>query len=183
MSQKKYVEDTLKKFGMLNCKVAATTMNINEQLSSYDDSGIANATLYRSLVGRLIYLSHSRPDIAFSVGMISRFMHKPSRHHFGTAKRILQYLASITEYGIWYRKTNDFCLKGFSDSDWAGSIEDRRSTSGSCFVLGSAVVSWSSKKQATTALSSSEAEYVAVTTACQAIWLRRILCDLGVKIN
>lgn len=180
MSQKKYLEDTLKRFNMLTSKVAETPMNINEKLSSDDDSGMADATLYMSLVGRLIYVTHSRPDVAFSVGMVSRFMHKPTRHHLGAAKRILRYLAGTIEYGIWFRKTDDFRLNGFSDSDWAGSIEDRRSTSGSCFILGSAAVSWSSKKQATVALSSTEAEYVAATAAaCQAIWLRRVLSDLG----
>nr|GEW03870.1 retrovirus-related Pol polyprotein from transposon TNT 1-94 [Tanacetum cinerariifolium] len=151
MCQIKYIEDTLKKFSMRNCKIAATPMNIGEKLSLDDDSGMADSTIYRSLVGRLIYVTHSRPDIAFLVGMVSRFMHKPSKHHFG-----------------------------FSDSDWAGSMDDRRSTSGSCFVLGSTVVSWSSKKQATVALSTTEAEYVAAaTTAYQVIWLRKVLGDLG----
>ena len=101
-------------------------------------------------------------------------------HHFGAAKRVLRYLAGTTSYGIWFQKTEDFSLKGFSDSDWAGSVDDRKSTSGNCFILGTGAISWSSKKQATVALSSTEAEYVAVSASTwQAVWLRGVLQDLG----
>ncbi|GJW95293.1 retrovirus-related pol polyprotein from transposon TNT 1-94 [Tanacetum coccineum] len=180
MSQKKYIEDTLKKFNMSGCKMASTPMNLNEKFSVNDETEMANAIVYRSLIGRLIYLTHSRPDISYAVGVLSRFMHKPSKHHLGAARRILRYLGGSKEYGIWFRKDEKFCLKGYTDSDWAGSVDDRRSTSGHCFLIGTAAVSWSSKKQATVALSSTEAEYVAATTsACQAVWLRRLLSDLG----
>ncbi|GKE36417.1 hypothetical protein Tco_1459822 [Tanacetum coccineum] len=112
-------------------------------------------------------------------GVLSRFTHNSSKHHYGTAKRVLYYLAGTKDFGMWYQKTKDFNLIGFTDSDWAGSVADRKSTSGSCFILGTIVVSWSLKKQATVALSTTEAEYVAATSlACQAVWLRRILCDL-----
>jgi hypothetical protein len=179
-SQRKYIEDTLQKFNMIECKTAATPMNIGEKLQPLDGAEAANGQLYRSLIGRLIYLTHSRPNISFSVGVLSRFMHNPSRNHFGAAKRVLRYLAGTKNLGIWYRKSKEFILIGFTDSDWAGSIEDRKSTLGSCFILGTGVVSWNSKKQATVALSSTEAEYVAATaTSCQAVWLRRILSDLG----
>ena len=133
-------------------------------------------------MGGLIYLTHTRPDIAFSVGVVSRFMHFPSKHHFGAAKRILRYVAGTICLGIWYGYVPNSRLIGFTDSDWARCMEDRKSTSGYAFSLGSGVVSWSSKKQATTALSSSEAEYMAATSlVCQAIWLRRIMEDLGQK--
>ncbi|GJU08199.1 retrovirus-related pol polyprotein from transposon TNT 1-94 [Tanacetum coccineum] len=125
-------------------KTVCTPMNIGEKLQHEDGTEAADGTMYRSLIGRSIYLTHSRPDISFSVGLLSRFMHKPSKHHLGAAKRVLRYLA---------------------DSDWAGSVEDRKSTSGSCFILGKLVVSWSSKKQATVALSSTKAEYVAANAA------------------
>ncbi|GKC32580.1 hypothetical protein Tco_1039874 [Tanacetum coccineum] len=107
-------------------------------------------------------------------------MHRTTMHHFGEARRVLRYLAGTKNYGICFRKTKDFSLQGFTDSDWAGSIEDRKSTSDNCFVLGTGAISWSSKKQATVALSSTEAEYVAAcASACQAVWLRGILSDLG----
>ncbi|PKA50942.1 Retrovirus-related Pol polyprotein from transposon TNT 1-94 [Apostasia shenzhenica] len=106
-------------------------------------------------------------------------MQNPSCHHFGAAKRILRYIAGTIDYGIWYTHTSNFNLCGFTDSDWASSSDDRKSISASVFSLGSGAVTWSSKKQATTALSSSEAEYVAATSAaCQAIWFRRILAEL-----
>ncbi|GJW58649.1 retrovirus-related pol polyprotein from transposon TNT 1-94, partial [Tanacetum coccineum] len=177
LSQEKYVIDTLEKFNMAGCKTACTPMNIGEKLQHEDGTEAADGTLYRSLIGRLIHLTHSRPDISFSVGLLSRFMHKPSKHHLGAAKRVLRYLAGTKDFGIWFQRTKDFKLKGYTD--WAGSVEDRKSTSGSCFILGEAVVSWSSKKQATVALSSTEAEYVAANAAaCQAVWMRRILSDM-----
>lgn len=155
-------------------------MNLNEKFQVEDDTGMADAKVFRSLVGGLIYLTHTRPDIAFSVGVVSRFMQNPTKHHFGAAKRILRYVAGTVDYGIWYAANSIFCLQGFSDSDWTGSLEDRKSTSGSIFHIGSGAITWSSKKQATTALSSSEAEYVAATSAaCQAVWLRRLLADFG----
>nr|CAD1823506.1 unnamed protein product [Ananas comosus var. bracteatus] len=130
----------------------------------------------------LLYVVHTRPDIMFAMSVLSRFTEYPSKIHMGAAKRILRYLKGTSDHGLWFTKTNNFSLFDFSDSDWADSIDDRSSTSGFVFKLGSSTVCWSSKKQHTMALSSSEAEYVALTTAaCQAIWLRRILCDLYQK--
>lgn len=182
ISQRKYAIDLLKRFSLLNCKPAVTPMNMNEKLQLEDGTEEANAKNFRSLVGGLIYLTHTRPEIAFAVGVISRFMQNPTKHHLGAAKRILRYVAGTANYGIWYTQVSNFSLCGFTDSDWASSLDDRKSTSASVFNLGSGAISWSSKKQATTALSSSEAEYVAATSAaCQAIWLRRILVDLHQK--
>ncbi|GJV48825.1 retrovirus-related pol polyprotein from transposon TNT 1-94 [Tanacetum coccineum] len=141
MSQKKYVEETLQKFNMVGCKTAFTPMNINENLKPEDGTGMVNGSLYRSLIGQLLYLTHSRPDISFLIGVLSQFMHKPSKHHFGATKRVLRYLAGTKEFGIWFRRTKDMNLKGFTDSDWVGSVEDRLSTSGNCFLIGSTAVS------------------------------------------
>ncbi|KAI3788698.1 hypothetical protein L2E82_01471 [Cichorium intybus] len=179
MSQQKYATDLLKQFGMMDCKPTSTPMNINEKLTAEDGTGKADARSYRSLIGRLIYLTHTRPDLSFPVGLLSRFMHNPTKQHFGAAKRVLRYVAGTKSFGLWYEQNKEFVLKGYTDSDWAGSQDDKRSTSGNCFVLGSGVITWSSNKQATVALSSTEAEYVAATTAaCQAVWLRRLLMDL-----
>lgn len=180
ISQRKFASDLLKKSGISECKVAPTPMNMNEKLQVEDGTGKEDGSFYRSLVGGLIYLTHTRPDIAFSVGVVSRFMHSPTKHHFGAAKRIMRYVAGTVEYGIWYSKKSECKLIGYTDSDWGGCVNDRKSTSGNVFCIGSGAVSWSSKKQATTALSTSEAEYVAATTsACQAVWLRRLLADFG----
>ncbi|KAJ1700426.1 hypothetical protein LUZ63_000205 [Rhynchospora breviuscula] len=180
VSQRKYSKDLLKKFGMLNCNAAVTPMNSNEKLTKEDGTGHCDETKFRSLVGGLIYLTHTRPDIQYAVGVVSRFMHNPSNHHYGAAKRILRYIAGTWEHGIWYDSTNLSNLVGYCDSDWARNSEDRRSTSGQIFFLATSAISWSSKKQATVALSSAEAEYISLNSAaCQAVWLRKILEDVG----
>ncbi|KAJ4772132.1 polyprotein [Rhynchospora pubera] len=179
LSQKKYASDMLCKFGMQGCKPCPTPMNKNEKLLKEDGSGAADSAKYRSLVGCLIYLTHTRPDISYAVGVISRFMQTPTNHHYGAAKRVLRYVAGTLNFGIWYDHSSNFVLTGFSDSDWAGCADDCKSTTGYMFTMGSGAVSWCSKKQFSVALSSSEAEYVAISsTACQAVWLRRILSDL-----
>ncbi|XP_070057816.1 uncharacterized mitochondrial protein AtMg00810-like [Nicotiana tomentosiformis] len=160
-SQRKYASDLLKRFNMLGCKIASIPMNVNEKLISNDGTGLTDARCFRSIVGGLNYLSHTRPDMVFFVSVVSRFMHNPTKHHFGAEKRILRYVVGTADFGIWYSNVSDFKLFGFTDSDWAG------------------VISWSSKKQENVALSSFEAEYVVATTsACQAVWLKRLLADL-----
>ena len=167
---------------MQKCKVFSTPMNMNEKLSMDDGTGKADEKQFRSMVGNLMYLTHTRPDIMFAVGLVSRFMHNPSMHHLGTAKRILRYIRATTNYGIWYKPVANSNLIGFCDSDWASVIDDRKSTSGFIFSLGSGAISWSSKKQASTTLSSTEVEYIAATSAtCQTIWMRMILEDLNQK--
>lgn len=180
ISQEKYTLDLLQRFGMADCKHVDTPMNAFEKLTLEDGTDMADEKAFRKIVGGLMYLTHSRPDIVFAVSMVSRFMHKPTKQHFGAAKRILRYLRGTSNYGLWYSHVSNLKLFGFSDSDWAGSLDDRRSTSGFLFSLGSGAITWTSKKQATVALSSSEAEYVAAAAAatCQAIWIRRILEDL-----
>jgi hypothetical protein len=144
-----------------------------------DGAEKVDAQSYRSLVGSLLYLTTTRPDIMHAVGLISRFMQSPSKIHFGAAKRILRYVCGTRNYGIWYTSSNNFGLVGYTDSDWAGSFDDRKSTSGYVFSLGSGAVLWCSKKQPTISLSSTEAEYIAAaTTTCEAIWLKKVLLDL-----
>ncbi|KAG6493460.1 hypothetical protein ZIOFF_048446 [Zingiber officinale] len=147
-----------------------------------DDSEMADEKLYRSLVGSLIYLTNTRPDIVHPVSVLSRFMSKPSKVHYAAAKRVLRFLQGTMKHGLRYVKESNNDLVGFTDSDWASSLEDRRSTSAYLFCLGSKVISWSSRKQNTVALSSVEAEYSAGTSAaCEVVWLRRIMADLQQK--
>ena len=182
MSQRKYIEDMLVQHCMKGCKPAPTPMNSNEKLQAYDGSGEADALKYRSLIGKLIYLTHTRPDISYVVGMMSRFMGKPTKHHQGVAKRVIRYLVGTQEFGLWYTKTNQCKLEGYTDSEWAGFIDDRKSTSSMVFSLGSSPISWCSKKQKITALSSMKAEFVATSAAaCQCVWLRRMLADFGME--
>ena len=124
LSQKKYAEGVLIWFNMTQCKKTLTPMNTNEKLQLNDGSGAADRQLYRSLIGGLIYLVNTRPDIAFSVGMVSRFVNNPTKHHYSVAKRILRYISGTVDHGMWYETTSIFNLIGFSDSDWAGALED-----------------------------------------------------------
>ncbi|KAL0438667.1 UNVERIFIED_CONTAM: Retrovirus-related Pol polyprotein from transposon TNT 1-94 [Sesamum latifolium] len=179
ISQHKYVKDLLEKYNMKECNAVGTPMIMNQKFCLDDGEEKVDAQLYRSLVGSLLYLTNSRPDILQATTLLSRFMKNPSNIHYGAANRVLRYLKGTRSFGLWYSNSNIIELLGFSYSDWAGSVNDRKSTTGYLFMLGSNAISWCSKKQPSTALSSSEAEYMAVSlAACQAIWLRRILGDM-----
>ncbi|KAK4397351.1 Retrovirus-related Pol polyprotein from transposon RE2 [Sesamum angolense] len=180
--QRKYTETLLKKFKMESCKTVTTPLVTGEKYQKEDGSQKVDGSMYRSLIGSLLYLTTIRPDIMFATSLLSRFMQSPSQVHYGAAKRILRYLRGTKDFGIWYKSTNDAKLIGYTDSDWAGSVDDMKSTSGYTFSLGSGIFTWASKKQATVAQSSAEAEYIAAAaTSNQAIWLRRILEDIGEK--
>ena len=132
-------------------------------------------------MGRLIYLSHTRPDISYVVGIVSQYMHDPRHCHMETVYRILRYLKSAPGKGLLFAPHGHMRVEAFSDSDWAGSIEDRRSTSGYCSFVGGNLVTWRSKKQSVVARSSAEAEYRAIALGiCELMWLRTLLEDLGV---
>lgn len=170
VSHKRYAEDLLRKSGMFHCKTMASPMNTNDKFSLNDDSGEGDARRYRKLVGSLLYLTHTRPDLIFVVSVVSRYMHQPTKHHLGAVKRILHYVAKTINVGLLYEHTNQLNLTGYTDSDWGGSIDDCKSTSGWFFHLGSTAVTWCSKKQEIMALSSTKAEYISTTsTACQAV--------------
>lgn len=156
ITQKKYTEDLLKQYGMHQCKPEMTPMNANERLQFTNSTESADVKSYRSLVGKLLYLTHTRPDISFAVGMFSWYLSKPTKQHLSAGKRILRYLAGTTELGLWYTHSAEWKLEGYSDCDWEGSLEDRKSTTGIAFKLGSTVVSWGSRKQDTTALSTTK---------------------------
>lgn len=132
---------------MEQCKSVSTPMNTNDKLQAEDGGDAADEYTFRSLVGGLIYLTHSRPDIAFDVGVISRYMHKPSVYHMGATKLILRYFAGTINLGLWYAKTDSVKCIGFTDNDWASSVEDRKSTSSIVFSIGTAAVAWSTKNK------------------------------------
>ena len=129
-----------------------------------------------------MYLTATRPDMMFVVSLISRYMENPTEMHLQVAKRALRYLKGTNDFEIFYKKGGDEELVAYTDSDYAGDLEDRKSTSGYVFLLSSGAVSWTSKKQPVVSLSTTEAEFIATAScACQAIWLRRVLEKLGQK--
>lgn len=152
-------------------------MDPKEQLGRDESGQLVNATDYKSMVGGLRYLVHTRPDIAYSVGIVSRFMEKPTKKHLDAVKRNLRYTKGTMQYGLVYSKDSDNnVLTGFSDSDLGGHMDDRKSTGGMIFYLNESAITWVSQKQKCVALSSCEAEFMAATAAaCQGIWLRNIL--------
>jgi hypothetical protein len=144
----------------------------------------ANPTEYKQMIGCLMYMLATRPDMAFSVCLAARYMERPTEMHVAAVKRILRYLKGTLNLGILYKcKTdNNLILQGWSDSDYAGDYDDRKSTSGYIFTMGTSAICWSSKKQPIVTLSTTEAEFVsAASCACQCIWVRSILQHLNVK--
>jgi hypothetical protein len=179
LGQGRYAVDILSRFNMGDCKPMSTPMITNWQKISSSASPLVNPTLYRQLIGSLMYLVNTRPDICFAVNTLSQFMVEPRQVHWAAAKHVLRYLQGTLDFGLEYVRGDGVRLAGYTDSDWAGSVSDRRSTSGCCFGLGSAAVSWFSRKQKSVALSSSEAEYMAASLACcEAVWLRKMLFSL-----
>ncbi|KAK8935837.1 hypothetical protein KSP39_PZI013998 [Platanthera zijinensis] len=180
ISQEHYTRMLLKKFNMENCNPAVTPMSTTEKLTpktELEEGG--DPEKYRSLVGSLIYLTNSRPDIENSVNIVARYISNPSQAHFAAAKRILRYLQGTKDYGILYQNSQPKSLHGFTDSDWAGDTEDRKSTGGFIFFVGDGPISWSSRKQRTTALSTIETEYMALNNAaCEAVWLQRLKTEI-----
>ena len=148
----------------------STPMGKKEKLKKYDGADPVDEGLYKSLIGYLMYLIATRSDNMFPVSILSRFLNCASELHMVAAKRVLRYLKGTFSYGIKFCKVQEFKLQGYSDSDWAGSVEDMRSTSGYCFTFGSGCFSWCSKKQELVAQSTAEAEFIAaIAAANQAI--------------
>ncbi|XP_020413022.1 uncharacterized protein LOC109947444 [Prunus persica] len=165
LHQKKYAMKVIEKFGLKGCKSVATPLVANERLCKEDGSDMADESEYRQIVGSLLYLTATRPDIMFASSLLARIMHNPTKKHIGTAKRVLRYVEDTLDYGVEFKKGKAATLIGYCDSDWAGSEDDRRSTSGYVFTLGSGMFSWASIKQNTVALSTAEAEYVSAAEA------------------
>lgn len=179
ISQQRYAQNLIDKFNMRQCIPANTPMEFGLKLSKNCKDECVDGSLYRSLVGSLVYLTATRPDMVFAVSMISRFMESPKSSHWEAGKRILKYVKGTIDHGITYSRTSNFKLTGYSDSDFGGNLDDGRSTAGYIFNMGSGAVSWQSKKQSVVALSSAEAEYMSLSIAgCQALWLRGLLTEL-----
>lgn len=168
---------------MLNAKPVSTPMASSTALSATDGHDFSDPKLYRSIVGSLQYLSFTRPDISFAVNKVCQFMHSPRDTHWSAVKRILRYLKNTLHHGLLIRKSSSPRLRAFSDADWAGCPDDRKSTGGYCIFFGDNLISWSSKKQLTIARSTTEAEFKALAlTTCEVIWIQHLLQELGVYL-
>ncbi|KAL6191912.1 hypothetical protein ACLB2K_038301 [Fragaria x ananassa] len=159
MSQRKYVMNLLAETGMLDCTPVDTPIEQNHQIAEYPDQVPTEKSQYQRLVGRLIYLSHTRPDLAYAVSVVSQYMHNPSEDHMNAVMRILRYLNSAPGKCLVFRNHGYLRSSGYTDVDWAGNITDRRSTSGYFTFVGGNLVTWRSKKQNVVTRSSAEAGY------------------------
>jgi hypothetical protein len=180
LRQVHYAKKILKMAGMADCKAVATPMKERLRLSQDNMTEEVDVTLHHHIVGSLRYLIHTRPNLTYVVGYVSRFLERPTEEHLQAVKKILRYIAGTLQYGLRYgRRTGTTRLVGYCDSDLAGDIDTRKSTTGTLFFLGKSLVSWQSLKQWVVAMSSCEAEYIAATTAAtQAIWMARLLGEL-----
>nr|GEW74106.1 hypothetical protein [Tanacetum cinerariifolium] len=166
ISQDKYVAEILRKFGLTKGKSASTLIDTEKPLLKVPDGEDVDVHTYRSMIGSLMYLTSSRPDIMFAVCACARFQVTPKASHLYAVKRIFRYLKGKPHLGLWYPKNSPFDLVAYSDSDYAGASLDRKSTTGRCQILGCRLISWRCKKQTVFATSSTEAEYVAAAGCC-----------------
>jgi len=184
LSQQRYIRDLLSKTNMTEAKPVSSPMASSSTLSAYTGDTMEDPTLYRSVVGSLQYLSLTRPDLAFPVSRVCQFMHRPTTLHWQAVKRILRYLKHTISHGLLLHKNSSNSLHAYSDADWAGCSDDRRSTGAYCVYLGSNLISWSSRKQPTVSRSSTEAEYKSVAnTAAEVLWIRSLLQELRLPLS
>jgi hypothetical protein len=179
ISQVKYATKVLKKFAMEDCCPADNPVEYGTKLTKKGEGDLVNPIYYKSIVGCLCYLTCTRPDILFGVSLISRYIEKPRRSHLKTTKRIFYFVKGTTSYGSFYSSSHNLEITGYSDSDWAKNLEDRKSPTVFVFFMGETTFTWTSKKQSIVALSTCEAEYIVVASCvCHAIWLRKLMEDL-----
>ncbi|WVZ90645.1 hypothetical protein U9M48_036929 [Paspalum notatum var. saurae] len=169
---------------MGDSKPMTTPMSTNTALDADEDGEAVDQKEFRGTIGSLLYLTATRPDIQFAVCLCARYQASPRTSHRQAAKRIFSYLKFTHELGLWYSSGSSLFLRGFSDADHAGCRIDRKSTFGTCQLLGTSLVSWSSRKQASVSLSTTEAEYIAAASCCsQLLWMKATLSDFGLRFK
>jgi hypothetical protein len=165
---------------MTGCKPISIPLEQNVKLSADEGDLVEDTTMYRHVMGSLIYMTMIRPNLSYAVGVVSQFMQTPRKPHLDVVRRILRYIKHTLQCGIFYEAKSQLQVHGYMNADWTNNVLDRRSTNGFMFSFGSGAVSWSSKKQPTIALSSTKAEYRgAAIVACEIVWLQKLLSDLG----
>ncbi|GJT41958.1 putative ribonuclease H-like domain-containing protein [Tanacetum coccineum] len=184
ISQDKYVAEILKKFDFANVKTASTPIETQKPLVKDEEASNVDVHLYRSMIGSLMYLTASRPDIMFAVCACSRFQVTPKSSHLSAIKRIFRYLKGKPKLGLWYPRVSSFDLESYSDSDYAGANLNRKSIIGGCQFLGRRLISWQCKTQTIVATSTTEVEYVAAASCCgQVLWIQNQMLDYGLNFK
>uniref|UniRef100_A0A803LRV9 Uncharacterized protein n=1 Tax=Chenopodium quinoa TaxID=63459 RepID=A0A803LRV9_CHEQI len=182
LSQRKYVMDILQEYNMKGCKPLRLPMDVHHKLTHNTGTPLTQPEKYQRLIRKLIYLTITRPDIAFTVHTLSQFMHSPTYVHYQAAIRVLRYFSGSRSQGILLAADSAVELKAYCDSDWASCPITRKSTSSFCILLGDSPISWKAKKQQVVARSTAEAEYRSMAlTICEVMWLKQLLKDLGLK--
>ncbi|GKA52321.1 putative ribonuclease H-like domain-containing protein [Tanacetum coccineum] len=180
ISQDKYVADILKKFNFTTVKAASTPIETNKALNKDEEAEDVDVHLYRSIIGSLMYLTTSRPDIMFAVCACARFQVTPKTSYLHALKKIFRYLKGQPKLGLWYPRDSPFDFEAFFDSDYAGASLDRKSTTGGCQFLGKKLILWQCKKQTIVANSTTEAEYVSTANCCgHVLWIQNQMLDYG----
>ena len=157
-----------------------TPIMVNHGMEVDEKGVLVDSTLYRAMIGSLMYLTASRPDIIFATCLCARYQSKPKISHLTAVKRIFRYLKGTPTKGLWYSNDDSFDFVAYSDSDYGGCKQDAKSTSAGCQFLGGRLVSWQCKKQTSVAMSTCEAEYVAASTCCsQVLWIQQQMRDYG----
>ena len=186
IGQPTYTSNILDRFGMMESKAVATPVSSSKLVQATDDDELVDKELYQSAIGSLQYLlTMTRLDIAFALSNVAKFNSNPTKDHWTAVKRIFRYLRGTQMFGLLYKRLpkEQECV-GYSDSDWAGDLNDRKSTSGYVFTVGGGAISWKSKKQSCVALSTAEAEYIALSQAAQeAVWLRSLYVNLKLEMT
>ncbi|CAA7023266.1 unnamed protein product [Microthlaspi erraticum] len=184
LSQTTYARDIIRRAGMEECKPCATPVDLKSKLSNQIGEPVKDPTAYRSLAGALQYLTFTRPEISYAVHQVCLYMHDPRQPHLQALRRIIRYLKGTLSHGLQLVKGQIDQLTAYSDADWGGCLDTRRSTSGYCVFLGPNLVSWSAKRQPTISRSSSEAEYKGVAnTVAELCWIRNLMLELHCSIT
>ena len=180
VNQSKYAKSLVKRFGLNSAKHMRTLMGTNTKLTIDDSGSSVDLSFYRGMIGSLHYLTASRPDICFSVGVCARYQANPKESHLAAVKWIICFVSGTVNDGIWYTNDTNLSIARYSHANWAGNVDARKSITGGCFYLGNNLVSWHSKKQNSISLSTVEAEYIAARSYCtKLLWMKQMLANYG----
>lgn len=184
LSQTKYLKNMLKRFSSESCKPIGKSMVTSHNLSNKDETPTIEQKKYISIIGGLQYLTHTRPDTTNTFGIVARFQVDPKEAHYAAVKNIFRYLKGTLDFGLWYDRSNNFTLCAYTDVDWEGIMDDRKSSSGGGFFLGRILVSWLKKKHDCISQRTTEEKYVATKNNCKKImWMKHMLKDIRVEFT